>query len=227
MASRKPAASVIPRFGQVACQFAWYNADRAYQGANLKTSATATHRVAPIDFDGARIPDPSHPEDRAALAFAFDRTGQPAAVALESQAAIRQYFDGTWGDWVQVSASAAATTGRADLGYGGADPAVGAAGGWHAGAIHLLVAQGDGTHTHVSHPSGDMADPAGCTIRGAIPSLGSLVRPMGIRLGLAITVFDANTVDVMLPNFDGEIVVRRLTVSAPVLTMTGAWTSML
>jgi hypothetical protein len=109
---------VMPRFGRVATQFAWYNSSRAFTGAKLKTGATTSHNVAPIDFDAARVTDPAHPEDRAALAFAPFRPGQPAAFALASEAAAWEFFEaGAWGAWGQAAALASATP-MADLGYG-------------------------------------------------------------------------------------------------------------
>jgi hypothetical protein len=430
---------VMPRFGRVATQFAWYNSARAFTGAKLKTGATTSHNVAPIDFDAARIADPAHPEDRAALAFAPFRPGQPAAFALASEAAAWEHFEaGAWGAWGQAAAHASATP-MADLGYGKwfdtasvaaasrqpglvdifglgidgslwtawrtadipaaggqpaqdgqwaptpqilnptmparpgcgvaavsrktdvldvffinrnheltttwwtptdmnwqahtgpitagfafapatniaamtsptdperldvfaidwsnsvrwtqwrhpgpwqgaivagvttADPAVGVHGTWHGGGIHLIAGLRDGSLAHLSHPDGNMSNAAGWAFNGALPSLGTLVRPMGLRVvslagflvvvgiasngnlfwaawsgllwglpglsnatpaystsgRIAATPFDANSIDVMLPNHDGEIVMRRLTLSgnplAPVL-LSNSWTLVL
>lgn len=425
------AGGVMPRFGYVAYQYAWYNSSRAIHGARLKTGPASSHNVAPIDFDGARFIDPAHPEDRVALAFTSFRPGEPAAVALEAQGAAWQHFDGQWGAWGEPAARAADTTGMADLGYGrwfdsgsvaavsrrvglldifgvgidgsvwtawrsadqgqmmgvwspvpqvlnpalparpgstiaavsrktdvidmffinrdheltttwwtptdsnwqghvgaithgfafapatpiealvapadperldlfavdwgngvrwvqwrsgmpwetapgavigGADPALGVAATWHAGALHLVAAQRDGTLVNVSHASGAISDPAGWTMLGALPTLGAALRPMGIKLlslgdalvlvgvvssgrlfwniwnglwsplpgfhssapaystsgRLAAALFDATSIDVMLPNHAGDIVMRRLTHSAPfgvpLLSVTHQWT---
>jgi glycoside hydrolase-like protein len=424
----------LPTIGYIACQFAWYNSDRAISGTKLNTSPTTSHKVSPIDFDGARIPDPAHPEDYAALTFAPFRSGQSAAVALYPIGVAWQYFDGEWGTWSEMAAWASNVGGMADLGYGrwfdivsvaavsrhpglldifgvgidgslwtawrtedqgavpgmwspvpqvlnptmparpgsaiaavsrktdvidvffinrshelvttwwapgdnnwqghvgaithgfsfapatsiealasptdperldlfaidwsngvrwvqwrggmpwqtdpnavlgGADPALGVAGAWNTGQLHLVVGQRDGTLVHLTHPTGMLGDAAGWTMLGALPSLGGIVRPMGFRVvslsGFLVLVgvasngtlfwnawngawsplpgahgaapaystsgrlsampFDGTSVDVMLPNYAADIVVRRLILSTtplgPMLSITNEWTMLL
>lgn len=107
----------MPWFGFVASQFAWYNPSRAFQSARLKTGPSSFFTLGPIDFDAARIPDPSHPEDRSAVVFSDFRPGEPAIVALAHNAAAWQFHDGVWGQWGQLVSEASATP-MNDLGYG-------------------------------------------------------------------------------------------------------------
>lgn len=108
----------LPLFGYVASQYAWYNDARPpHTFARLRTGSGTTHNVAPIDFDASRIPDPSHPEDRSAIALSAFRPGAPAAFALAPNIVAWQFFDGNWGDWGQGICQASDAP-LADFGHG-------------------------------------------------------------------------------------------------------------
>lgn len=136
----------VGRFGYLASQFAWYNDSRPpHVSARLKTGPGSFHVVAPIDFDAAMVPDPSHPEDRAALALSAFGPGQPAAFAVTVDGAAWQCNDGHWGDWSQLVARSADCP-FAERGYGKwFDTRAAAAASRRPGLVDLFLIGIDGT----------------------------------------------------------------------------------
>ncbi|MEV0032536.1 glycoside hydrolase domain-containing protein [Nocardia sp. NPDC050793] len=104
--------------GYVAAQYAWYNSGRAVHSAKLKTGPHSSHTMAPIDFDAALVSDPSHPEDRAAVAFSRWKVNEPTVIFLYPGSVMwSSRVNGNWGEWVGGfgRANEAPIT---DLGYG-------------------------------------------------------------------------------------------------------------
>ncbi|MFI9047292.1 glycoside hydrolase domain-containing protein [Streptomyces sp. NPDC053427] len=108
------------QIGRVACQFAWYNQERGFPGAKLRTSPTTLHEVNPIDFDAARMPDPSHPEAKTALCLTDFGSNAPAAFFLDPSVAAWQFLENgrQWGDWMQGGIVTPEAVTFKDLGYG-------------------------------------------------------------------------------------------------------------
>lgn len=104
--------------GSTAWQFAWYNSQRDIHGVNFALGPGAgSHRFEPIDFDAARVVDPSHPEDGGVLCMSPYLPGAPVALAVQPGAALWTSFEtGAWDDWGQAAARPA-SVGVRDLGY--------------------------------------------------------------------------------------------------------------